>query len=69
MLDDMRQLRKERVVLIGSIKPAVTVGPAFHQAGLLELTQLFLNSGKREFCHAREFTDIPRRLRRSEEHS
>jgi hypothetical protein len=46
------QLWKQRVFLIRSVKPVITIGPAGHEANRVEFTQLVLNSAKSEAAQA-----------------
>jgi hypothetical protein len=46
------QLWKQRVFLIRTVKPMITIGPAGHEAERVEFTQLVLNSAKSEAAQA-----------------
>ncbi len=46
------QLWKQRVFLIRTVKPVITIRPASHEANCVEFTQLVLNSAKSEAAQA-----------------
>ncbi len=46
------QLWKQRVFLIRTVEPVITIGPAGHEANRVEFTQFVLNSAKSEAAQA-----------------
>lgn len=51
-LNNASQLWKQRVFLIRTVKPVITIRPAGHEANRVEFTQLVLNSAKSEAAQA-----------------
>jgi hypothetical protein len=51
-LNNASQLWKQRVFLIRTVKPMITIGPAGHKANRVEFTQFVLNSAKSEAAQA-----------------
>ena len=51
-LNNTSQLWKQRVFLIRTVKPVITIRPAGHEANRVEFTQLVLNSAKGEAAQA-----------------
>src|SRR5580765_3432828 len=56
--DELAQGHIERVLRIGSIKSMIAVGPAEQKAGLVKVSQFFLNGMERQETETRQLPHI-----------